>query len=242
MICSYLYVLWQYINQTLRIWSWLCFFISILWWNNTLQLFWCLFFCASFCSINTLIITHVHLGPFALLHRFLSIRVQTDLTALPLLLGPLLWWIRKNPRIFVKTTKAVGPSSGPSMTNKLLGELLKSLAACGRAQRLLTADTHIPFQLPHQGGHPGGSVRVPGEANEQLADGGVRKKPVDKTDEGEQILFEQCWKQAHQWFTRMRKWLRLKLIFSVYVTNAQLSLIRARPELQKNPKTALTKV
>lgn len=62
--------------------------------------------------------------------------------------------------------------------------------------------TNVPFQLPHQGRHPGAFLRVLAEASEQMVDSALRKNLVDQTDESEQILFEQCRKEAHQGFTR----------------------------------------
>lgn len=48
-------------------------------------------------------------------------------------------------------------------------------------------------------------MRLLAEADEQITDGGLRKEPMDQTDESEQILLEQRWKEAHQGFTRMRE-------------------------------------
>lgn len=44
-------------------------------------------------------------------------------------------------------------------------------------------------------------MRVLAEAFEQMEDSGLRKQRVDQMDEGQQILFEQCWEEAHQGFT-----------------------------------------
>lgn len=59
------------------------------------------------------------------------------------------------------------------------------------------------LQLSTQSGDPGVWMRVTAEAFEQMEDRGLRENRVGQIDKGEQVLFEQCWKQAHQGFTRI---------------------------------------
>ena len=85
----------------------------------------------------------------------------------------------------------------------MLWQLLQSLAEQWSVQWFLTLGAQVSFQLSNQRRDPGTWMRVLAEAFEQMEDSRTRKNWVDQIDEGQQVLFEQWWKQAHQGFTRV---------------------------------------